>query len=152
MIGSTTNDTISRVAFVGNYLPRKCGIATFTTHLSQAIALQYPNKETAVFAINDQPIGYEYPDQVRFELAQDDLGMYENAADFINLHHYDVVSLQHEFGIFGGKAGSHILSLLRGLKVPVVTTLHTVLIDPDPRQRSVMNQLSQLSQRLVVMS
>ncbi len=142
----------TRIGFIGNYLPRQCGIATFTADLCETMASEYPLAEFIAIAMNDRPEGYEYPSRVRFELAQDDLSDYERAAEFLNLQDLDLVCLQHEFGIYGGKAGSHILTLLRNLKVPVVTTLHTILTDPNPEQRAVMNELVQLSTRLVVMS
>ena len=141
-----------RIAFVGNYLPRRCGIATFTTDLCESVALQFPDAKCIAIAMNDQPEGYEYPARVRLEIPQEDRKAYESAADFLNLHNIDMVCLQHEFGIFGGEAGSHILTFLRGLHMPVVTTLHTVLTDPNNEQRSVMDELVRLSDRLVVMS
>lgn len=141
-----------RIAFIGNYLPRQCGIATFTTDLCEAVAAQYP--ETICFAlpVNDIDGGYAYPPRVRFELEQNDTASYRRAADFLNGNNVDLVCLQHEYGIFGGPAGSHILALLRELRMPVVTTLHTVLREPDPNQRRVMEKLTQRSDRLVVMS
>lgn len=144
--------TIRQIAFIGNYVPRQCGIATFTTDLCEAVASQFPQTECFAVAMNDRPQGYDYPARVRFELPQDDLNAYRCAADFLNLYNVDLVCLQHEFGIFGGEGGSHILTLLRGLRMPIVTTLHTVLAHPDPSQRLLMNELVQLSDRLVVMS
>jgi len=144
--------TNRRIAFIGNYLPRQCGIATFTTDLCEAMASQYPETECFSLAMNDRPAGYEYPARVRFELFQEDIKTYQSAADYLNLQNIDLVCLQHEFGIFGGIAGSHILTLLRGLHLPVVTTLHTILTNPNPEQRFIMNELVQLSDRLVVMS
>src|SRR5574341_2089175 len=149
---SNNRSMIRQIAFIGNYLPRKCGIATFTTDLCEAVAGQYPDTECTVVAMNDQSDGYDYPESVRFEIPQEDLKSYRSAADFLNLQNIDLVCLQHEFGIFGGQAGSHILTLLRGLHMPVVTTLHTVLTDPDANQRLIMGELAQLSDRLVVMS
>ncbi len=143
---------IKRVAFIGNYLPRQCGIATFTTDLCEAIADQF--KETACIAlpVNDIESGYNYPARVRFELAEKDIESYRRAADFLNINNVDMVSLQHEYGIFGGRAGSYILSLLRELRMPVVTTLHTILREPDPDQRRVLEEIVSLSDRVVVMS
>jgi glycosyltransferase involved in cell wall biosynthesis len=143
---------VRQIAFIGNYLPRKCGIATFTTDLCEAVAGQYPEAECMVVAMNDQPDGYDYPERVRFEIPQEDLKSYRCAADFLNLQDVDLVCLQHEFGIFGGQSGSHILTLLRELHMPVVTTFHTVLSDPDTNQRLITSELVQLSDRLVVMS
>ncbi len=142
----------SRIAIVGNYLPRRCGIATFTTDLCDAIHAEYGATELLALPVNDTPEGYSYPARVRFELAQDELASYRQAADFLNFSNIDLVCLQHEYGIFGGPAGAHILELLRRLHMPVVTTLHTVLRDPNPDQRAVMEEIVTLSDRLVVMS
>jgi glycosyltransferase involved in cell wall biosynthesis len=142
----------TRIAFVGNYLPRECGIATFTTDLCTALATEYGQERLFAIPVNDPDSHYDYPDQVRLELEQEDLASYERAADFLNFNGNDLVCLQHEYGIYGGVAGSHILSLLRKLKMPIVTTLHTVLRDPDADQRAVLEQIAVLSDRLVVMS
>lgn len=141
-----------RIAFIGNYLPRQCGIATFTTDLCDAVAAAYPETTCFALPVNDTQAGYDYPPRVRFELAENDPASYRRAADFLNGNNVDLVCLQHEFGIFGGPAGSHILGLLRELRMPVVTTLHTVLRDPDANQRRVMEKLAQKSDRFVVMS
>jgi glycosyltransferase involved in cell wall biosynthesis len=137
---------------IGNYLPRQCGIATFTTDLCAAIAAEYGPARLLALPVNDTEPGYDYPARVRWSLAQDDLKTYQEAADFLNFNNIDMVCLQHEYGIFGGPAGSHILHLLRGLKMPVVTTLHTVLRAPDPNQLMVMEEIAELSDRLIVMS
>ena len=142
----------SRVAIVGNYLPRKCGIATFTTDLCDAIHAEYSATELLALPVNDTEEGYSYPARVRFELSEDNLASYRQAADFLNFSNIDLVCLQHEYGIFGGPAGAHILELLRRLQMPVVTTLHTVLRDPDFDQRVVMEEIAALSDRLIVMS
>jgi len=152
MMSEPTEPTIRTVAVIGNYLPRRCGIATYTTDLCAAIASGYPATDAFALAMNDTAEGYAYPDQVRFELAQHALGDYRRAADLVNLANTDVVCVQHEYGIFGGPSGSHILALLRDLRVPVVTTLHTVLREPEPQQRRVLIELANLSDRLVVMS
>ncbi|MHB8755477.1 MAG: glycosyltransferase family 4 protein [Candidatus Acidiferrales bacterium] len=142
----------SRIAIVGNYLPRRCGIATFTTDLCDAIHAEYGATELLALPVNDTDEGYEYPDRVRFELSEDNLASYREAADFLNFSNVDLVCLQHEYGIYGGRAGAHILELLRRLQMPIITTLHTVLRDPDPDQRAVLNEIAALSDRLVVMS
>ncbi len=142
----------SRIAVVGNYLPRHCGIATFTTDLCEAISAEYGTARLLALPVNDTEQGYDYPARVRWSLAQDDVASYQEAAEFLNFHNIDMVCLQHEYGIFGGPAGSHILHLLRGLKMPVVTTLHTVLREPDPDQLRVMEEIAELSDRLIVMS
>jgi len=142
----------NRIAVVGNYLPRHCGIATFTTDLCDAIHAEFGTVELLALPVNDTEEGYLYPDRVRFELAEDNLASYRQAADFLNFSNVDLVCLQHEYGIFGGRAGAHILELLRRLQMPVVTTLHTVLRDPDPDQRAVMEEIATLSDRMIVMS
>jgi glycosyltransferase involved in cell wall biosynthesis len=142
----------SRVAFVGNYLPRKCGIATFTTDLCDAIHAEYGAIELLALPVNDTSEGYSYPERVRFELSEDNSSSYRQAADFLNFSNIDLVCLQHEYGIFGGPAGSNVLELLRRLRMPVVTTLHTVLREPNPEQRRVMTEIAAISDRLIVMS
>jgi glycosyltransferase involved in cell wall biosynthesis len=142
----------TRIAFIGNYLPRECGIATFTTDLCTAVAAEYGEGRLFAIPVNDPDSSYEYPDQVRLELTQEDLASYERAADFLNYNGNDLVCLQHEYGIYGGTAGRYILPLLRRLKMPLVTTLHTVLREPDPNQRIVLEEIAQLSDRLIVMS
>jgi glycosyltransferase involved in cell wall biosynthesis len=143
---------IRKIAFLGDYLPRKCGIATFTTDLRCAIATEFPETQCLVVPVNDLADGYNYPPEVRFEIAEQDLPSYLRAADFLNITDVDVVCVEHEFGIFGGPAGSHVLALLRELRMPIVTTLHTVLREPNAEQRRVMRDLIRLSTRLVVMS
>src|SRR6202051_3729613 len=142
----------SRIAVIGNYLPRQCGIATFTTDLCAAISAEYGTARLLALPVNDTEQGYDYPSRVRWSLAQDEVKSYQQAAEFLNFNNIDMVCLQHEYGIFGGAAGSHILHLLRGLKMPVVTTLHTVLREPDPNQLLVMKEIAELSDRLIVMS
>jgi glycosyltransferase involved in cell wall biosynthesis len=142
----------SRIAVIGNYLPRQCGIATFTTDLCAAISSEYGNARLLALPVNDTEQGYDYPARVRWSLAQDDVKSYEDAAEFLNFNNIDMVCMQHEYGIFGGPAGSHILHLLRGLKMPLVTTLHTVLREPNPDQLMVMQEIAELSDRLIVMS
>jgi glycosyltransferase involved in cell wall biosynthesis len=142
----------SRIAVVGNYLPRQCGIATFTTDLCDAISAEYGAAGLFAVPVNDIESGYAYPARVRLALAQDDLSSYERAADFLNFTNFDLVCLQHEYGIFGGAAGSHVLGLLRRLKMPVIATLHTVLREPNPDQQRVMEEIAALSDRLIVMS
>ena len=142
----------TRIAFVGNYLPRQCGIATFTTDLCSALATEYGAGRLFAIPVNDPESSYDYPEQVRLELTQEDPASYERAAEFLNFNGNDLVCVQHEYGIYGGTAGRHILALLRKLKMPVVTTLHTVLREPDPNQRIVLEEITRLSDRVVVMS
>jgi glycosyltransferase involved in cell wall biosynthesis len=141
-----------RIAFVGNYLPRQCGIATFTTDLCEAVARAHPRATCIALPVNDRESGYAYPPKVRFELVEKDIESFRRAADFLNINSVDVVSLQFEYGIFGGRAGSHILALLRELRMPIVTTFHTILREPDPAQRRVLEEVAALSDRVVVMS
>jgi len=147
-----THSIIKRIAFIGNYSPRQCGIATFTTDLCEAIADEYKGTACIALPVNDTEEGYEYPPRVRFELAEKDIESYRRAADFLNINNVDMVSLQHEYGIFGGRAGSYILTLLRELRMPIITTLHTILRDPNPDQRRVLEEIISLSDRVVVMS
>jgi len=142
----------TRIAFVGNYLPRQCGIATFTTDLCAALTVEYGDGCLFAIPVNDPESSYQYPEQVRLELEQEDLTSYERAAEFLNFNGNDLVCLQHEYGIYGGVAGRHILTLLGKLKMPVVTTLHTVLRDPNPDLRAVLVEIARLSDRLIVMS
>lgn len=144
--------TVNNIAFIGNYLPRQCGIATFTTDLSESIAAEFPETTSIAIPVNDIKGGYAYPARVRFELTEKDIDSYRRAADFLNINKVGLVSLQHEYGIYGGKAGSHILTLLRELHMPVVTTFHTVLRDPDVDQKKVFEEVAGLSDRVVVMS
>ena len=146
------NSKVRKIAFVGDHLPRKCGIATFTSDLLAAIAAAHPHSQCFCVSVNDIKDGYKYPDVVRFEIEEQDLSSYLRAADFLNISNVDMVCLQHEFGIFGGTAGGHVLAFLRELKMPVVTTLHTVLREPRADQRRVMQELISLSTRVVVMT
>jgi len=144
--------TPRRIAILGNHLPRQCGIATFTTDLSGAVAAEVSNADCVVVAMNDAGKRYAYPPRVRFEVAEGDIASYRGAADYLNANKIDVVSVQHEYGIFGGKAGNYLLTLLRKLRMPIVTTVHTILGEPDFMQRRAMNEIARLSKRLVVMS
>ncbi|RYD85254.1 MAG: glycosyltransferase [Verrucomicrobiaceae bacterium] len=148
---SQEND-ITRIAFVGGYEPRLCGIATFTTDLCEAVAAAAPEALCIACAVNDRTEGYKYPPRVRLEMLEKDIDSYRRAADFLNFNNVDVLCVQHEFGIYGGSAGRHLLALLKEVRIPVVTTLHTVLTDPNPAQRTVMDELVRRSDRLVVMA
>ena len=146
------NPGIHRVAFLGNYQPRQCGLATFTTDVCESVAGAFRDTECFALAMNDRPEGYAYPDRVRFELPQQEKSAYHRAADFLNTNEVEVLCVQHEYGIYGGDCGEHVLEMLREVKMPVVTTLHTILTDPTATQRRVMNELAQLSDRLVTMT
>ena len=144
--------SIRTIAMLGNHLPRHCGIATFTTDLAQAIVTELPDSDCFVLAMNEPGVRHAYPPRVRFEIGEGDVSAYRRAADFLNVNAVDVVSVQHEYGIFGAKAGANVLELLRGLRMPIVTTLHTVVASPSIAERSVMDAVVALSSRLVVMS
>ncbi|PIQ90591.1 MAG: glycosyl transferase family 1 [Candidatus Omnitrophica bacterium CG11_big_fil_rev_8_21_14_0_20_41_12] len=146
------SSNIKKIAFIGNYLPRRCGIAIFTSDLCETFAVLNPDIQLFVIPVTDTKEGYDYPERVRFEIKEQDIVSYKAAADFLNLNNVDVVCLQHEFGIYGGDAGSYILTLLRQLKMPIVTTLHTVLQNPSARQKRVMDDLIELSDHVVVMT
>lgn len=152
MIRAKEKQTIHRIAVIGNYVPRQCGIATFTTDLCESLSAAFPAVDCFALAVNDIPAGYAYPERVRFELEEKDVASYRRAAHFLNINNVDAVCLQHEYGIFGGPAGSHILALLHELHMPLVTTFHTVLREPDAAQRAVLEQIAQLSDRLVTIS
>jgi len=152
MTSTTRPRSIQRLAFVGNHLPRRCGIATFTSDLSSTVARAAPDIECMVVAMNDPGASHDYPENVRFEIAEGEVAGYRRAGQFLNANYVDVVSLQHEYGIFGGKAGNHVGTLLRELSMPIVTTLHTILTAPSPEQRSSLEEVIALSERLVVMS
>ena len=141
-----------RIAVVGNHLPRQCGIATFTTDLCDSITAEYGAEGLSVAAVNDRQSSHIYPARVQCEIAEGDISSYRATAICLNSSNVDVVCLQHEYGIFGGKAGSYVLQLLQRLTMPVVTTLHTVLRQPDLDQRSVMRQIAARSERLIVMT
>ncbi len=143
---------LRRVAFIGNSLPRRCGIATFTTDLQQAVASSRAGLDTAIVAMTDHGQAYDYPATVQFQINDATLEDYARAARFLNAKEYDAVCLQHEFGIFGGEAGSHINALLPLLAMPIITTLHTVLADPQPMQRTTLVRIIETSDKIIVMA
>ncbi|MFH2010255.1 MAG: glycosyltransferase family 4 protein, partial [bacterium] len=141
------------IAFLGNYLPRACGIATFTHDLATAVSRQVSDDQPVIVAaMNDLAEGYAYPDIVKFELRQDHPIDYSRAADFLNFSRIDIVSVQHEYGIYGGEYGSNVLTFLRDLNRPAVVTCHTVLEAPLREQRDVLVEIAAHAQKLVVMS
>ncbi len=143
---------VRKIAFIGDYLPRRCGIATFTTDLCRAVAGRFPDTVCFAVPVNDREEGYAYPPEVRFEIEEAEVDSYQRAADYLNLNDGELVCVQHEFGIYGGPAGSHLLALLRRLRMPVVVTLHTILHEPNDDQRRVMKELNELVAKFVVMS
>ncbi len=151
MIAATSSHL--RFACLGTYPPRKCGIATFSSDLCQAICRELKEEEGCQFiAVDDTPQGYAYPERVRFELRQEQLADYKLAADFMNVRDIDLLLVQHEYGIFGGEYGSHLLGMLRDVRVPIVTTMHTVLADAPEPMKKVTVELIGLSDRIVVMA
>ena len=143
---------IQRVAFIGNHLPRRCGIATFTHDLHRAVSVARPDLETGVVAMTNLGHAYDYPPAVYFQIHDETISEYVQAAEFLNNTRFDVVCLQHEYGIFGGEAGGNIVNLLSHLEMPIITTLHTVLAQPTPTQRGVMQRIIDASTRLIVMA
>lgn len=144
--------TLKKIALVGSFPPRCCGIATFTSDLSAAIAGVRPSLERSIVAIDDRPQGHAYDACVALRIGQHNIEDYLAAAARLNRAGVDAVCVQHEFGIYGGEAGAHVLALYRALRCPIVTTLHTVLERPSPDQRQVMEEIIELSARLVVMT
>jgi glycosyltransferase involved in cell wall biosynthesis len=141
--------SVHRIAVLGNFPPRQCGIATFTRDLVTGIRAADPMAEVDVVALNDGP--YEYKLPVKWSIDMADEEAYPRVAEFLNRAKYDILCVQHEFGIFGGSDGSHLLQLMRNVNMPIVTTLHTVLDNPSLGQRAVFNELLELSERVVVM-
>lgn len=141
---------MNKIALIGNFPPRKCGIATFTHDLKEGFKKNGVN--TAVIAMNDGLNHYNYPSDVVFEIAQNDMASYINAAEYLHTNRFDAVIVQHEFGIFGGEDGKHIIQLLKRLRMPIITTLHTITDNPTENQRRVMSELARLSHRLVSIS
>ncbi len=148
----TSASTRGKIFVLGTHLPRQCGIATFTSDLSTAIAQELgASDEVPVIALDDTARGYRYPHRVWFSIRADSQADYMRAAKYVNARPADAVLVQHEYGIFGGPAGAHILHFMRRIHVPAVTTLHTVLADPSSEEREVMEELCRLSNRIVVM-
>src|ERR1700726_2702863 len=143
---------LSRIAFIGNSLPRRCGIATFTTDLQCAVAASRADLETVIVAMTDHGQVYDYPSTVGLQINDDRPGDYVRAAEYLNSGGFEAVSLQHEFGIFGGEAGGQIMTLLSRLTIPIVTTLHTVLSEPTKVQRDVIARIVEASSKVVVMA
>lgn len=143
---------LQTVALLGSYVPRQCGIATFTKDLRDAIAGNLDSRNVGVIAVNDRPEGYDYPEEVRFEVQQQRELDYRAAADLLNIEQIDLCILQHEYGLFGGRDGSHVLEFARRLRMPLATTLHTVLQSPSTNQQTILRELARVSDKIVVMS
>lgn len=148
----TRRDQPTQIALIGDYLPRQCGIATFTHDVCHSLLNLDADNECFVVPVNDVAEGYAYPPEVRFEIAEQDVKSYQRAADFLNFSDAEVVCIQHEFGVFGGPAGSHLLALLRGLEIPAIAHLHTVLEKPNPDQMRVIREMDRLVARMIVMT
>ncbi|MGC8594805.1 MAG: glycosyltransferase [Candidatus Kryptoniota bacterium] len=149
---SVSQHSLKHIAVVGNYIPRKCGIATFTTDLCNSIQQGFPGVQCIAVPMNDRSDGYEYPPEVKFEIPENDITAYRIAADYLNTNQVDAVILQHEYGIFGGQSGSHVLELIRELRMPLVTTFHTILREPNREQLLILKEIADVSDRLVTMS
>lgn len=141
-----------RIALIGNFLPRLCGLATFTTHVQQALAASRPAPKVDVYAMVDPGRCYDFPPAVAMAIDQEDRAAYRAAASRIDASAADLIWVQHEYGIYGGPAGDYLLDLLDAADAPVVATLHTVLETPDPDQRRVLERLSSRASLLVVMA
>jgi hypothetical protein len=152
MTGVAGQRTIRRVALIGNYPPRMCGIATFTADVEVALRNRYPELAVDVYAMNDPGGDHAYPPKVVCTIGQDEVPQYLAAARRINESGVDVVCVQHEYGIFGGAAGSHLIRLLNRVEAPVIVVLHTVLEHPSPEQRHVIEALGRRASRLIVMA
>src|SRR5258706_11437464 len=150
--GLLRSASIQTVALVGSYVPGQCGIATFTKALRDAVAAETGERQASVVAIDDNAAGYDYPDEVRFQIPQHKQVEFVSEGDLLNVNQIDCVLLQHEYGIYGGKDGSHVLEFARTLRMPIISTLHTVLAEPSVGQRAVLKELARLSDRVVVMS
>jgi len=142
-----------KIGVIGNYLPRRCGIATFTTDLSKAIANELHGENRLInIAMNDREEGYDYPSEVKLTIQEDNREEYIKVARYLNENEYRAVIVQHEYGIYGGADGEYIIELMKRLEMPVLTNLHTVLENPSFGQRKVMNALAKYSEKLLVMS
>lgn len=143
---------VSTLALLGSYAPRQCGIATFTKDLRDALADELSPGATRVLAMDDAGGDYDYPPEVHFQIPQHKQSAYRPAAEMLNINEIDVCLIQHEYGIYGGNDGSHLLDFARDLRMPVISTLHTVLPEPSQGQRAVLREIIRVSDRVVVMS
>ncbi len=145
-------DRLNSVAMIGTYVPRKCGIATFTHDLGDALEAELATCPVTVVAMDDTDKGYSYPKRVKFQIRESSMPDYLRAAEYLNVNQADIAVVQHEYGIFGGRGGCHVLHLVRNLQMPVVTTLHTVLSEPSEQQWAILLELAEHSEQLVVMT
>jgi glycosyltransferase involved in cell wall biosynthesis len=146
-------EVINRVsiAYVATYPPTECGIATFTRDLVGAVAKYTPFSDPMVVAVGGEADIQQYPSNVKLQIPKSDLQSYLDAADYLNSSQVNVVSLQHEYGIFGGPDGEYVLNFIERLKMPVVVTLHTVLFNPSPNQKRIVQRMSEMVSAMVVM-
>ncbi len=149
--GEQFTNTVSRATLIGTYAPRCCGIATFTQDLRNALLAARPSLQVPVAVLTEESCRL-HPAEVEHVVAEKQRAAYAALRDELNGSGTDAVSLQHEYGIFGGPDGAWILDTLRGLRVPVVTTCHTVLANPSPGQRQVLSEIGRLSAGMVVMT
>ena len=145
------------VAFISTYPPRKCGIGTFTYDLVCSLKKLYQlddfnQDHIQIITLNNTVEGYDFSSDVRFVMREQYKNDYQEAAEFLNLSSIELVNLQHEYGIFGGNDGNHILSLLELLEKPVITTLHTVLENPSPGQKETLMDIIDHSAFVVVLA
>lgn len=143
---------IEHLALIGNFLPRKCGLATFTTHTFVAMKTRFPNARVDVYAMDDHPGRYDYPPEVTGTIPQHDRAAYLETARTIEASGAQAIWVQHEYGIFGGAAGEHLIALLDRTTLPVIATLHTVLERPNADERRVMEALLRRASRVIVMA
>src|SRR5258708_7146441 len=152
MHGDYSMSQFHRVAFIGNHLPRRCGIATFTHDLHRAISMTRADLETCVLAMTNPGCSYDYPPAVRFQIREEVIDEYAQGAELLNNAGFDAVSLQHEYGIFCGQAGANIVLLLSRFEMPGAATLHTTLATPTPIEHDIMRRIIDASAKIVIMS
>ncbi|MFP4381193.1 MAG: glycosyltransferase family 4 protein [Candidatus Sumerlaeia bacterium] len=143
---------VKNVSLFGTYVPRQCGIATFTKDLHDSLANELGEPSALVIAMDDETMHLHYPNDVHFQVRAHLQSDYRTAADLLNINQVNVTIVQHEFGIYGGPDGAMVLSLMRRLRMPIITTLHTVLKEPTKQQKRIVKEMAELSDRLVVMS
>jgi glycosyltransferase involved in cell wall biosynthesis len=143
---------VHKIALIGNFLPRLCGIATFTTHLHAAVQAQPTPPAIDVYAMVEADRSYDFPSEVTLSIDQDNRASYLRAARHIEMSGADVVWVQHEFGIYGGQVGEKLFDLLDNVSAPVMVTLHTVLQTPSAEQRRIVERLARRASTLIVMA
>ena len=144
-----------KLAYIGTYPPRECGIGTFTKNLFNSTVTNYKSEthnEGLVIALNDHEQTYPYPEEVKLTIRQEHQRDYLKAAKFINISGADICVLEHEFGIYGGQNGAYILPLLYRLEIPLVVTLHTILKTPSYNEKAVLQEICKMAHKIVVMS